>query len=101
MWVNTPLFLSPTGSPLADMTPSTLGLRFSGWCDEKKSAPMDDCDAPLGGKALGEGGSMVDRSGCESMCSYISRNLSKSVGKKMSKYPGWTNKVDVGTVVFW
>ena len=55
----------------------------------------------LNGKTRGVGEPMAGGSGWESMCSYISRNLSKSVGKKMSKYPGWTNKVDVGTVVFW
>jgi len=55
----------------------------------------------LNGKTRGVEESMADGSGCESMCSYMSRNLSKSVGKKMSKNPGWTNKVDVGTVVFW
>ena len=55
----------------------------------------------LDGKIRDVEESMADGSGWESMCSYISRNLSKSVGKKMSKYPGWTNKVDVGTVAFW
>ena len=62
---------------------------------------MDEEELSLNGKTRGEVEFVADGSGCESMCSYISRNLWKSVGKKMSKYPGWTNNVDVGTVVFW
>ena len=95
--VNTLDFRSPTGKPLAETTPSEGDRLFFGW-GEKKSDPSDNGETLFhsgvgrasygGGEVSGETVSSCDsatRCGRESTYSYISRNRSKSVGKKMSK----------------
>lgn len=93
-WENTLDFRSPTGSPLADTTPSRGERRFDGW-EEKNSFPRPR-GATLGHKGVergvgGGGKSDADvpssRAGLgrERTCSYMSRSFSKSVGKKISK----------------
>ena len=92
-WENTLDFRSPTGRPLADTMPSS-GDRLFGGCAEKNSAPRASGDTLChSGVARGGGGGgrsaaeQVLLAGRSRMCSYISRSLSKSVEKKMSKYP--------------
>ena len=98
-------FLSPTGSPLLDVTPSVGILLFFGWYEEKNPEPRLRGAAPpargdaRGGMATKSSGSERE-AGWERMSSYMSRRYSKLVGKKMSKYPGLTKRVVQGTVVF-
>ena len=78
---------SPTGKPLADLTPSNGDLRVK---DEKNSAPSANGEAePAIGDTRGVGSvedrRLSDLGGWDNINSYISRNRSKLVGKKMSK----------------
>jgi hypothetical protein len=86
--VNTLLFFSPTGSPLEDVTPSTGGRLSLGWHEEKKSDPNDNGNAELLIGDMRVAAMSKEGSGTDKTCSYMSLNRSKSVGKKMSKYPG-------------
>jgi len=102
----------PTSSPLDEMTPSTGDLRPPKYPrDEKKSAlrrrdeaavvigdgryPVDSPSCPVAEEAEEE----EDKAGFDMSNSYISRSNSNDVGKKMSKYPGWTMYVEHGTIV--
>jgi hypothetical protein len=68
--------------------------------EEKKSAPSRSEVAAVD---IGDGrASLLDIGlmGLANMVSYSSRRFSKDVGKKMSKYPGWTASVEHGTIIF-
>jgi hypothetical protein len=96
---------SPTGRPLAEVTPSRGFLRLLGRPEEKKSAPSDiDVVFVMNGvervgkepSTFGEG----ELEGEEMIYSYMSLRRSKLVGKKISKYPCLTKSLEQGTVIF-
>ena len=96
---------SPTGRPLAEVTPSRGFLRLLRRWEEKKSAPSDiDVVFVINGvERVGISVSTLVRGEEEDrdmMYSYISLSRSKSVGKKISKYPCLTRSLVQGTMAF-
>ena len=93
--VNTLDLRPPTGRPLADVTESPGG-RLS--CEKKKLAPrstweelVSSGDARLPSREAESGFAMI--------CSYKSRSNLNGVGKKISKYPRLTRRVEHGIMV--
>ena len=93
--VNTLDLRPPTGRPLADVTESPGGLLS---CEKKKLAPKStgeelvrSGEARLPSRVGGHGFAMI--------CSYMSRRTLNGVGKKISKYPCLTRRVEHGIMV--